>query len=271
MPQTSSTGAPTHRIIAGDCLRWLPRLASESAHLICTDPPYGVGYRSWSDETVANDDAPFIWWLREAWRVCRSPGALACFCRWDVQDTWKMAIEAAGFTVKGQVVWDKIVHTCGDTRSTFGPAHEVIWFATKGRWSFPGRRPKSVLTHRRRLGSHVDPTRTHPTEKPVPLMRELIEHLTAPGDLVVDPFCGTGSTIVAAKQLGRSAIGIELERHYTLIARSRVRRAAIDGSTVTHTAPPSPTTARRSAPQPARATPPTPQHTSPRSASPGRS
>lgn len=242
--------ATTHRIINGDCLRWLPRLASESANLVLSDPPYGIGYESWTGESVINDDGPFIWWLREAWRITTSPGAIACFCRWDVQEVWRSAIESAGFTIRGQVIWNKILHTCGDTRATFAPMHEVIWFATKGRFAFPGNRPKSILTHRRRLGVHVDPTRTHPTEKPVALMRELIEHLTRPGDMVVDPFCGTGATIVAAKECGRSAIGVELERHYALIARSRVRAAdvcePVPASVTRHGQP---TTARRASPR----------------------
>jgi len=124
-------------------------------------------------------------------------------------------------------VWNKVMYSSGDLKKTFAPMHEIIWFATKGKFAFAdGRRPASVLTHRRPLGSHQS-DRTHPTEKPVPLMRELIEYLTRPGELVIDPFCGTGATVVAAKETGRSAIGMELERHYSLIARDRVRRASV--------------------------------------------
>lgn len=209
---------PTQRVRFGDCMQILPKLAAESAQLILADPPYGIAYKSTVNATVLNDDNPFIWWMREAHRICRPGGAMLCFCRWDVQEVFRLAAQSAGFTLKSQVVWDKAMPGMGDTAATFSPSHEVAWFAVKGRFKFPGGRPNSVIRVRRPIAG-----RTHPTEKPVELLEQLITATTRPGDLVVDPFCGTGSSGVAAKRTGRNWTGIELHPEYIEIARSRLR------------------------------------------------
>lgn len=220
-PLSTHPSPPTQRVRAGDCMRHLPRLAADSAQLILADPPYGIAYKSTINETVLNDDNPFIWWMREAHRVCRPGGAMLCFCRWDVQEVFRTAVAAAGFTLKSQVVWDKDWPGMGDTKATFSPVHEVIWFATKGRFNFPGGRPRSVIRVRRPASQH----RTHPTEKPVELLEQLITATTRPGDLVLDPFCGTGSSGVAARRTGRNWIGFELDPAYVRLARRRIRQA----------------------------------------------
>ena len=212
---------PKHTVRFGDCMQILPKLKPESARLVLTDPPYGIAYESTKGVRIANDDNPFIWWMREAFRVVAPGGSMLCFCRWDVQEVFRVAVQAAGFTLKSQVVWDKDWPGMGDTGATFSPIHEVIWFAVKGRFKFPAGRPRSVIRVRRPASQH----RTHPTEKPVELLEQLITATTRPGDQIVDPFAGTGSSGVAAKRTGRSWTGIELHPEYVEIARSRIRRA----------------------------------------------
>ncbi len=201
-------------------MRLLPRQPAGRAAAVITDPPYGIAYQSTKGVSIANDDAPYIWWLREAHRVTRDGGALLCFHRWDVADAFKLAIESAGWTLRSQVVWNRCVHGMGDTRCTFAPQHELIWFATKGRFRFPGARPKSVYSI-----PYVHPrNRSHPHEKPVQLMQELVEAITKPGDLVIDPFTGSGPTGEACKRAGRRFLGIELDPDHARHARARLRR-----------------------------------------------
>jgi site-specific DNA-methyltransferase (adenine-specific) len=207
-----------HRIIRGDALRLLPRQPAESAQLLLVDPPYGVRYRSTLGERVLNDDRPFIWWLHEAYRLTAPGGSLVCFTRWDVAEVFRLAIELAGFRVRSQVVWHKPGGGMGDTRQQFAPSHEVAWFAVKGKFAFPAGRPMSVTTHVVPRG----PTRTHPCQKPVSLLVELIEATTRPGDLVLDPFCGTGASIVACVRTGRRGLGMELDHKHAAKARQRV-------------------------------------------------
>ena len=145
-------------------------MPDESVNAIITDPPYGINYVSQTGARIKNDKAPFIWFLYDAFRVLKSGGTLLCFTRWDVEQTFIDAIELAGFRVKSEVIWDKVYHGMGDTKAAFAPAHENIVFAIKGKYSFPGGRPKDLVTFSK-LGSAQ---MIHPTEKPVGLIANLI-------------------------------------------------------------------------------------------------
>lgn len=211
---------PAKRIelVEGDCLDGLKGLEDGCAKLVLTDPPYGIGYRDNSGNTIKNDERPFIWWLNDAYRVTADRGALLCWCRWDVQEAFRNAIELAGFDVRSQIVWSKRGGGQGDTRTQASPSHEVAWWATKGRFRWAGRRLQSVIEAR---PPHAK-IRTHPTEKPVRMLREIIQSATHAGDLVVDPFMGTGSCGVAARQAGRRFWGCELDAGYMQVATTRL-------------------------------------------------
>jgi site-specific DNA-methyltransferase (adenine-specific) len=193
-------------------------MPDESVNAIITDPPYGINYVSRTGARIKNDKAPFIWFLYDAFRVLKSGGTLLCFTRWDVEQTFIDAIELAGFRVESEVIWDKVYHGMGDTKAAFAPAHENIVFAIKGKYSFPGGRPKDLVTFSK-LGSAQ---MIHPTEKPVGLIANLITAVTKPDDLILDPFAGSGSTLVAAKKSGRRFIGVELDDEYYEKARRRI-------------------------------------------------
>lgn len=193
-------------------------MPDESVNAIITDPPYGINYVSQTGARIKNDKATFIWFLYDAFRVLKSGGTLLCFTRWDVEQTFIDAIELAGFRVKSEVIWDKVYHGMGDTKAAFAPAHENIVFAIKGKYSFPGGRPKDLVTFSK-LGSAQ---MIHPTEKPVGLIANLITAVTKPDDLILDPFAGSGSTLVAAKKSGRRFIGVELDDEYYEKARRRI-------------------------------------------------
>lgn len=198
-------------------MRELAAIPSGSVDAVVVDPPYGIGYRS-RKGAVANDRRPFIWWLYDAYRVTKRRAALLCFCRWDVQEVFRVAIEAAGFSVRSQIVWDRMVHSAGNVRQQFAPQHDVAWFATKGNFSFPGGRPRSVLPVRRVSYRAAE----HPTEKPFDLMRQLVSAITPPNGVVLDPCAGSGSTGAAAVWERRRFIGIELDEHHANTATRRL-------------------------------------------------
>lgn len=214
-------------LVRGDCIEHLRRMKPESVDAVVTDPPYGVAWQSKAAGfgKIANDERPYLWWLGEAFRVLKPDGAIACFCGYTVQETWRSAIVAAGFTVRSHVVWDKGGYGKGDLVRAFAPRHEIIWFATKGRFRFHRGRPASVLN----VPRVPNVLRTHPTEKPVALMRSLVRALTRQGELVLDPFMGTGSTGVAAMLEGCAFKGIELDGKYVRVARRRVAEARRTG------------------------------------------
>lgn len=113
------------------------------------------------------------------------------------------ALRLAGLTVKSVIVWDKKAHGMGDLKGSFAPRYEVIIFAAKGRFELPGKRPDDLIACAK-VGNQ---SLTHPNEKPVELLEQLIEATTTPGALILDPFAGSGSTLVAAAKQGASTSG----------------------------------------------------------------
>jgi DNA modification methylase len=211
----------------GDCLEILPTLEAGSVDAVITDPPYGVNFQSCRaakerrKPKIENDKRPFIWFLYHAYRTTKDGGALLCFCDWKAQDVFRIAIEAAGYAVKSQVIWDRDWHGMGDLRGQFAPQHDVIWFAVKGRFKFPHGRPSSVLRARRLAAKDL----AHPTEKPVELMSKLVHAVTRPGDTVLDPFMGAGSTGIACVLEGRGFVGIEKDPRYFEVSRRQIGEA----------------------------------------------
>lgn len=131
------------------------------------------------------------------------------------------AMEIAGFTIKSVLVWDREVHGMGDLKGNFAPRYDTCIFATKGRYLLPGKRPVDVIRSQRLHGADM----VHPNEKPVDLLRQLVESTTLPGALILDPFAGSGSTLAAAALTGRQYIGVELDAEYHAIAQRRALEA----------------------------------------------
>jgi site-specific DNA-methyltransferase (adenine-specific) len=220
-PPTRFAGS-NFSLLHGDCLRLMLDIEPGTVAACITDPPYGIDYQSsWSVKKkakIANDTQPYIWWLPHAYKAMKNDSCLVCFARWDVQEIFRMAIECAGFKVKSQVIWDRCIHGMGDLKGNFAPQHDVMWFATKGNFKLPGKRPKSVIRCPRLQGVQL----THPNEKPLELMSELVLALTKPGDIVLDPFTGSGVSGEACIKLDRKFIGCEIDYEHFKTARKRI-------------------------------------------------
>lgn len=205
----------------GDCQFDSRPIPDESVDAVVVDPPYGMNYRGLENrqKPIANDERPFVWFLPEAFRVVKDGGSIICFCQWRRQEDFRRSIELAGFHILSFIVWDKGRPGMGNTACTFAPRHEVAWFAAKGRFRFPDGRPSDVIPC-----SIVPPKRrVHTTQKPLQLMTDLVCAVTKPDDVVFDPCCGSGSTLVAAVQAGRRAIGMDLDEQNVANARRRLR------------------------------------------------
>lgn len=207
-------------ILNGDS-RELVKTIEGPIHCICTDPPYGVAFKSGSAQTaagkrwveeIANDDDPeialatFLDVMRPLVEKCADEAEMYVFTAWRVLPEWMHAVASLEpFVVKNLLVWDKGTPGMGDLDGNWANSHELIIYAKKGRRVLPNRRPSIIAVNRTPSNSHI-----HPTEKPVALIEVLLEQSTNRGDLVVDPFSGSGATIVAAQRLGRRGIGIEM-------------------------------------------------------------
>ena len=195
---------------------------------VITDPPFGVDNQSNQAVTedgkkyarkIANDESPevAIATFKRVMDVIlpgtRDDADAYVFTSYQVLSDWLVMTDEYmpkhGFRRKAILVWEKDGPGMGDTECPWGMGSEFILFFQKG------RRPKSAK--RRNSVMHFPQLRPgeliHPHEKPEPLLRKLIEASTLAGDLVVDPFGGSGSLVRAARGCGRSAVSIEYDQH----------------------------------------------------------
>jgi DNA modification methylase len=201
-------------IYHGDCRQVLQ---AEPSHVVISDPPYGISFDPrdgrFLGDKVANDHSTEARdWLVSAYGVSH-PMALTGSPDAPRPDGYRIVL-----------VWDKGDHVgMGDLSLPWKKTWEEIYIFGKG-WK--GRRTGAVLRHLAIAGCVGTRTwRHHPTEKPESLFLELIRK--APRGVIVDPFMGSGTTLVAAKRLGRSAVGIELEEKYCEIAAKRLAQGAL--------------------------------------------
>lgn len=223
--------SPLATVYHGHAEDVLPLLPTESVDLILTDPPYGVDWqskrRAEAFEKIAYDGAGDRDAIREVLRECvRIVGQhrhLYVFGPDDALDGLKV-----GRVV--ELIWNKGTLGSGDVTAPWGPSHERINFTVSkhrhagkvGADSLPARvRAGSVLHFTRPTGKAV----RHPSEKPVPLVRELVESSSRQGELVLDPYAGTGSTGVAAILAGRRTILCEVKKEYADLCVERVKKA----------------------------------------------
>jgi|SRR6185437_4391557 len=199
------------KIYLGDCREIVPSLDFD---VIVCDPPYGLGIEfGRRNERVIGDEAVSL----RNW-ISALPRPQLCFGSPRVD-------RPVG--IRATLIWDKSELTgMGDLDFPWKITHEEIYVIGEG---FSARRRKgSVLRHPLRpvWSNHADAvTGTHPTEKPVSLMIDLLD--CCPWEKVLDPTCGTGTTLIAARRLGKNAIGIEIEECHAEIAAKRLAQRVL--------------------------------------------
>ncbi|HYG66293.1 MAG TPA: site-specific DNA-methyltransferase [Anaeromyxobacteraceae bacterium] len=208
-----------------EAMALLGSLPDASVPLIVADPPYGIGYHS-NRHKGKNPHAPVArdWnfqiggFLRECGRVLADGGALYLFTRWDVYPLWAPAVEPAGLKLRNCIAWVKNVHSSGDLAGDYGNRREEVMFCVKGRHVRRGHRWSNVWEFDR-----VPPTQAlHPTQKPLPLVDRIVTAGSDPGDLVVDPFSGSGTTALSARGLGRQFLVGDVDPAMVRLTRRRL-------------------------------------------------
>ena len=196
-----------NKVIQGDCLEIMKGMPNKCVDLVVTDPPYGMefqsNYRFQKHDKIVGDDRFPVEVISELTRLARK--AVYIFCRWDNL--------AELPPPKSVLAWVKNNWSMGDLLHEHGRQWEAIAFYPQTEHEFIKRIPDVI--HTNRTGNNL-----HPTEKPVDLIKTIIMANT--GEIVFDPFLGSGTTAVAAKQLGRKYIGIEISEKYCEIARGRL-------------------------------------------------
>lgn len=211
----------TQQVVQGDCKTVLQSLADGSVDFVLTDPPYLGGFKDRTGRTLANDDNPaaVVGAYAELYRVLRRDSFCISFYGYPKLDAFVHAWTEAGFDTVGHIVWPKPY--ISSTRFV-DVAHESAYVLAKGR----PRKPVRPLADVQRW--EYTGNRAHPTAKAVSILLPLIHSFSRPGDLVLDQFSGSGSTLVSAALSGRRYFGIELEAKYVELARRRL--AGVDGA-----------------------------------------
>lgn len=231
----------TDRVINTDCVKGIGNLVSEgvSVDLVVADPPYvisrqsnfhtmkdrknartGTSFGSWDEEF---DNTP---WIEKSFDVLKDGGSLIVFNDFKkVSDVIAIATKA-GFEFKDVIVWEKTNPMPRNRDRRYVPSLELmVWFVKKkkAKWTF--NRDDSVYKSPvMRFASESGGAfkRYHPTQKPVKLIEEIIRIHSNEGDLVLDPFMGSGTTAISALNTGRKYIGFELDKEYYGILSERI-------------------------------------------------
>ena len=203
-----------------------------SVTAVVTDPPYIIGSVSagnmasksggWAD--MMNSAMWFTAWYREVDRVLHRRGSFWTFCNWRSLPVVMRSALDARLPITSVAVWDKEWIGPGGSQG-LRPSYEMFVLLAQEGFAVSDRGVPDVFRHK--VGSYKE--FGHPAEKPPGLFRRILETANVPrGELVVDPFLGSGTTAIAARALGLRCIGIEAEERWCELAASRLTQATLD-------------------------------------------
>tara|TARA_R110000737_G_scaffold234779_1_gene247671 strand:+ start:329 stop:1006 length:678 start_codon:yes stop_codon:yes gene_type:complete len=214
----------------GDCLEVMKKIESNSVDCLITDPPYAVitggknnGKNHKRPKGILNENSelmgnipPFNDWLKEVYRVMKNKSH--GYCMTNTKNLIKMSqeIENVGFKIHNFLVWQK--NNCTPSQYYMKNCEYTIFFR-KGNAKYINDIGGSKTVH---SFNNIIGNKEHPTQKPVDLMEFYVRNSTKENEIVLDPFMGSGTTGVAAKQTNRNFIGIEQDEKYFNIANERI-------------------------------------------------
>jgi len=218
-----------NKIICGDCLEVMKDIPDKSVDLVLTDPPYGIDYQSNMrvkskkfDKLVNdNNDSRFDAY-KEFYRILKDNSVVISFCSFknyadDFNELKKY------YDIKNCIVWFKGGGGIGDLKHSLLTDYELAIVAHKGNRAINGKREGSVWQVNK-----VPPGQMfHPTEKPFQLLKKFIDQFSNKDNVVLDSYAGSGTHLMAAKNLHRKYIGIEISEKYCEIAKQRLRQEVL--------------------------------------------
>jgi site-specific DNA-methyltransferase (adenine-specific) len=227
-----------NRLYNEDCLTGIAKLKDNSIDAVITDPPYNISKenrfhtmgRAGTDFGEWDKGFDQLAWLRVVMPKIKDGGALIIFNAWRVLGELYPFLEDNRFTVKEMLTWKKPNPMPRNTDRLYVTSCEFAIWAVKGKgWTFNRQRDSyenAIFTH-----TTPSPTeRIHPTQKPVGLMQDLVKIHTNKGDLILDPFSGSGTTALASLSLQRNFIGFELSSEYFDKTHKRLFRESVASS-----------------------------------------
>jgi site-specific DNA-methyltransferase (adenine-specific)/modification methylase len=249
-------------IYTGDCLRILhEEIDPRSIDLIFADPPYNLSGNGlkWKGNTTGGDwfmvneawdkmsESEYmeftLQWIRACWSVLKEGGSVYISCTYHNIGEVMIALKQVGMKINNVITWQKSNPMPNMTKRVFTHSTEFVVWAVKGKkWRFNYEELKRINPEKQKSGElkqmrdvwtlplvqgaerlrGTDRRALHPTQKPEEMLKRVIIASSNPGDIVLDPFLGSGTTAVVAKKLGRNWIGIEKELKYVHAAEERL-------------------------------------------------
>jgi modification methylase len=252
--ETPRHDLPLGRIIEDDCIAAMKALPDACVDMVFADPPYNLQlggnlFRPEGGRVDACDDdwdkfANFAHydqftraWLKEARRILKPNGTLWVIGSYHNIFRVGAALQDEGYWILNDIVWRKANPMPNFRGTRFTNAHETLIWASRSedsRYTFNYRAMKALNDELQMRSDWTLPIcsggervkdgghKAHPTQKPEALLYRVLLACTNPGDVVLDPFFGTGTTGAVARRLGREWIGIEREKKYVRVARERI-------------------------------------------------
>ena len=253
-PAQSPQGLPVDEILQEDCIAAMARLPAASVDMVFADPPYNLQlggdlFRPEGGRVDAVDDdwdkfetfeAYDIFtraWLAEARRILKPDGTLWVIGSYHNIYRVGATLQDLGYWILNDIIWRKSNPMPNFRGTRFTNAHETLIWASRSpdsRYTFNYRAMKALNDELQMRSDWVIPicagaervkadgAKAHPTQKPEALLYRVLLACTNPGDVVLDPFFGTGTTGAVARRLGRRWIGIEREQRYVTVALERI-------------------------------------------------
>ncbi len=251
-----------HKLILGDCLKKLKKIPKESVDLVFADPPYGLAKKTglgWKYSNhitleekwdIFTKDEFFkfnIEWINECVRILKQGGSLwVCGSFHNIYQLGYIIQHMTDLKTNNSIVWFKPNAQPNITCRLFTESTEHLIWATKNnskkKWTFNYEDTKKLIEDK--INPKGKQTRNvwqipltskkekwageHPTQKPEELLRRIILSCTKKGELVLDPFVGSGTTSAVAKMLNRNSIGIDKDKKYMKIAKKRLSQTRLD-------------------------------------------
>jgi len=203
-----------NKLLLGDCLEKLKGLVDNSVDVVITDPPYGTKTNQRGDSFMVGEFSNVLpLALPEIYRVLKPDGAFYCFTSWTQMAEWLLRFQQY-FKLQNILIWDKQRHSGCYSPSSWQFTWEGVFFGIKGK--------RNVRKYQRDVLISNEKGKRQAMQKPVDIIEQMILASSDEGMVILDPFAGTGSTLLAAKNTKRKYIGIEISKEFVEIANKRL-------------------------------------------------
>ncbi|MBX9902525.1 MAG: site-specific DNA-methyltransferase [Burkholderiaceae bacterium] len=246
-----------NQVFCEDALQGLSRLPAASVDLILADPPYGLG-KDYGNDSDKLESADYLQWMQQwldlALEKLKPNGSLYIYLTWRYSPEVFVMLKQR-MTMVNEIIWDRRVPSMGGSVRKYSSVHDTIGFFVNGKdyyfdldairipydaatkkarsrkkfegakWLEMGFNPKDVWSVSRLHREHRE-REDHPTQKPLEIVERMIKASCPLGGVVLDPFMGSGTTAVAAKNCGRDYVGFELNETYCAMIEKRLKQTA---------------------------------------------